>query len=719
MSRENISVERINIAAFGKLTEKDIELDPKVNLITAPNEGGKSTLAAFMRFALYGFQGRSQSISDNPKKMYMPWSGAAASGSLTLNAGGRIKIERSVIGTRESASCTDLVTGDALPADKTFGETLLGLSCDIYEKTAFLSSAQPPKGKDEELADRLQNLVFSADEQISGGVAEKKLTKRKNALKGRGMSGTIYELEHKAQQLETRLGTELSASSELARLEAEVARTEKEIETHKAYLAEAEARLADTEKYNALLLTEEYEKLRAEAESLKKQAEQDAPSLDDIEKMRNMQNEYSKHKDRRIDAEASYADLKSRQKSTPEDTKQKVERAKKRLKTRHALCAVLWFVAVAAMAAGGAMFFLKLTAPVFVAALGCGAALTVAAVVVSATAGAVVKKEGFAHKAHLETVERRIAAEEDTNRDLELRAIEAARRVGELKATEDAALASLKAELHKHMQSDTDLDCDAAISELLKRHIEESALKEKAKNAQTAVEVFEAKHDTEALRLAAEGALKPEKSREQLELEKKAAQIRIDSYREKLTQKVAELSALRSKNYDPARTAEELSYTESELAKAKASYEALCIALEELEAAGNEMKASISPKLARRAAALFEQATDGAHHTLELDTAFAMTCDSAYGQKSAEHLSSGAKDGVYICLRLALIELLYGEKKIPLVLDDAFAHIDSARLYKLLKLLTDSGHQLIISSCGGREKAVLDNMGISYRHIVL
>ena len=52
--KSDLKIERINIAAFGKLKEKDIELDPKVNLITAPNEGGKTTLAAFIRFALYG-----------------------------------------------------------------------------------------------------------------------------------------------------------------------------------------------------------------------------------------------------------------------------------------------------------------------------------------------------------------------------------------------------------------------------------------------------------------------------------------------------------------------------------------------------------------------------------------------------------------------------------------------------------------------------------------
>lgn len=719
MDKKGITIERVNIAAFGKLTEKEIELDPGINLVTAPNEGGKSTLAAFIRFALYGFQGRSQSISDNPKKMYMPWSGGAASGSITVDAHKRLRIERSVIGTRETASCTDITTGSGMYAGKSFGEELLGLGCDIYEKTAFLSTAQPPKGKDEELADRLQNLVFSADEQISGAGAEKILTKRKNALKGRAGNGTVYELDYKLQQLDIKLAAELSAREELSRLEAEVAKIEKEIELRRAEQESADAELANMEKYDAFLLLQERARLKSEAEAAWKAAEVGAPSFDEIEGLRGLKDEYSKHKDRRIDGEATYADLKSRQKSTPHETKLKIERARRKLKTCKAASVALWCGAIAASAAGGALYFVLENLILSLGLVGAGALMIIGAIIAITMSSSALKKEGFAHKAHLETMERRVAAEEETNRDLEFRAVEAARRVAELKAVEDSALNNLKSALLRYTPTVEGRDCDAIISELLKNHIEENALKAKAKSADTALEVFDGKHDTEALQKLAEGAVKPEKTREQLELEKKAALIRIDSYRGLLTEKAADIATLKSGNHTPAITEEERSYTKSQLKKAEASYDALCIALEELEAASDAMKASISPKLAARAAGYFEQVTEGEHRTLELDTAFAMTCDSAYGQKSAEHLSNGARDGVYLCLRLALIDLLYGEKKIPLVLDDAFAHIDTPRMERFIRLLVESRHQLIICSCGEREKAVLDGMGVKYRHIEL
>ena len=115
----------------------------------------------------------------------------------------------------------------------------------------------------------------------------------------------------------------------------------------------------------------------------------------------------------------------------------------------------------------------------------------------------------------------------------------------------------------------------------------------------------------------------------------------------------------------------------------------------------------------------FAALTEGDHEGWELDTKLSLSFATPYGQKNGEHLSRGARDGVYICLRLALIELLFEGRRVPFVLDDAFAHIDTPRLKRMLALLAESGHQLIISSCSGREKAALDELGLKYKHITL
>ena len=170
---------------------------------------------------------------------------------------------------------------------------------------------------------------------------------------------------------------------------------------------------------------------------------------------------------------------------------------------------------------------------------------------------------------------------------------------------------------------------------------------------------------------------------------------------------------------NPVATAEALSYTVAEIEKAKHSYNALSIAVEELTAAGNELKESFSPIIAKRAGEYFNTLTDGEHSSMELDTSFAMSCDGDYGQKSGEYLSTGAKDGAYLCLRLALVELLFEGRKVPIVLDDAFARIDTPRTKRMLKMLCESGHQLIISSCSSREERLLKELGQEYSLITL
>ena len=69
-------------AVFGKLTGQRLALAPGFNLIEAPNEGGKSTWAAFLKAMFYGIDTRDRDkkgyLAD--KNRYQPWSGAPMDG---------------------------------------------------------------------------------------------------------------------------------------------------------------------------------------------------------------------------------------------------------------------------------------------------------------------------------------------------------------------------------------------------------------------------------------------------------------------------------------------------------------------------------------------------------------------------------------------------------------------------------------------------------------
>jgi DNA repair exonuclease SbcCD ATPase subunit len=76
-----------------------------------------------------------------------------------------------------------------------------------------------------------------------------------------------------------------------------------------------------------------------------------------------------------------------------------------------------------------------------------------------------------------------------------------------------------------------------------------------------------------------------------------------------------------------------------------------------------------------------------------------------------EELSGGAIDEFYLAFRLALVKLIFGDKKPPLILDDPFVNFDSVRLDKTLDFLETlaAEYQIIIFTLGDSYDKVADN----------
>ena len=78
-------------ACFGGLQNAELTLKQGLNLIEAPNEGGKSTWSAFLRAMLYGINTKERDRQGYlaEKNRYQPWSGAAMEGRMELEWQGR------------------------------------------------------------------------------------------------------------------------------------------------------------------------------------------------------------------------------------------------------------------------------------------------------------------------------------------------------------------------------------------------------------------------------------------------------------------------------------------------------------------------------------------------------------------------------------------------------------------------------------------------------
>jgi DNA repair exonuclease SbcCD ATPase subunit len=77
-----------------------------------------------------------------------------------------------------------------------------------------------------------------------------------------------------------------------------------------------------------------------------------------------------------------------------------------------------------------------------------------------------------------------------------------------------------------------------------------------------------------------------------------------------------------------------------------------------------------------------------------------------------QELSGGAIDEFYLAFRLALVKLIFGDKKPPLILDDPFVNFDSVRLTNTLNFFKTlaSDYQIIIFTLGDSYDKVADNV---------
>ena len=133
------------------------------------------------------------------------------------------------------------------------------------------------------------------------------------------------------------------------------------------------------------------------------------------------------------------------------------------------------------------------------------------------------------------------------------------------------------------------------------------------------------------------------------------------------------------------------------------------------------MKNSITPKFTKNLSNTVEKISNGKYNKVSINDEQGLIVENQYGDYiSAERLSTGTVDQLYLSLRLSMAEEI-SEEKMPVILDEAFAYYDETRLENILKFLSDElgNHQLIIFTCTNREKNILDKIDVSYNLVEL
>lgn len=79
-----------NIAGFGTFNNYRLTFDEGLNVVLQPNGWGKTTLAAYIKAMLYGFERkRVRNVAENERLRYQPWEGSAYGGTLDFELDGR------------------------------------------------------------------------------------------------------------------------------------------------------------------------------------------------------------------------------------------------------------------------------------------------------------------------------------------------------------------------------------------------------------------------------------------------------------------------------------------------------------------------------------------------------------------------------------------------------------------------------------------------------
>ena len=77
-------IKQINIKSFGQLNNMTLDFSSGANVVEGQNEAGKSTIAAFIKYMLYGFDAKETPGELSERRRRISWKSGVAEGSMNV-----------------------------------------------------------------------------------------------------------------------------------------------------------------------------------------------------------------------------------------------------------------------------------------------------------------------------------------------------------------------------------------------------------------------------------------------------------------------------------------------------------------------------------------------------------------------------------------------------------------------------------------------------------
>ncbi len=760
-----MTFESLYIKSFGKLNGKKISFSDGVNIIEGGNESGKSTICAFIQFIFYGLPSKTAE-----KLRYISWDTSLASGSVVVKDKGiRYRIEREVVCAtsedgkymfRERCGIYDAETNMICFKSRSPGEVFFGVSSSVFESTVYIRQTANTAIGSSSLGDEAENILFSGNERLNTGQALSKLdSARVFLLHKNRKGGKIFDLEEKRNLIETRLKNAQTCESDIISLEGSYRLLTEKTENMKKRIDEVQSELLEFDRYSVkkayLLRKQEKENLVKSEERLAVLknppghagvAVADPAYTEMLEKQQNeMLLAVSRYNDAQKDLNDANAKIEKMGKKLSifaslgaEDSGkrdmlvEKMELNQKKMARCNFTGIIFGLVAVFTLIL--ALIFRGTNSPEFFKYLSVILCLLFAA---ASAYTILMKKHDYALE--IETIcgqfgcegyedfkELVKASSEDEAYMLFLRGVrdEKEEKFKEVSADLNAVSKRIVSILKKAsfpIYNDAESSLRSAIEECRRIQSDIQALEYEIFERKGKIENIEnelSEYPKDYLKDAYCAEYDEAKMSAFNLIEKKQELNSLDDtlsvYINRMHQIEVELSALRAVSTDPTAIAEEMAVLDGEIDSLTKKWSAYMLAIETLNTASGKLREGISPKLAKNAGKLFSAMTDGKYEAIGVDTDFALSFSDGSAMREASYLSAGTGDLAYICLRMALIELLYKRSVPPFIFDESFSRMDDERMEKVLSLISkyaQKDYQSILFTCHSRERNALQKIG--------
>ena len=748
----------LNIIQFGKFKDATFTFEDGFNIVRGDNESGKSTLLAFIKFALYGLGRKNPNVLVGERERAISWNAGIAAGSLTIEDvdGKRYRIERA---GREGARGTyvdrariiDLESGKEVLEGEVPGEHFLGINAHAYDSMCNIRQLEAVAVGTDAVKGAIDNLLSSGDENVSIQIALKTLdAERRRLMHTNNKGGLVYESEMALDRLK-------SEHRGAVVLENERIKNADELDHVELALTKAREEHNFAQKmcdiYDDALRLDKFDKLRElkqetietsnELNVFEMQADFDTNSAN-YEKIAQIKSACESLSRSELAFNLAENELKQAQENVEKlgNVNEKgfgevIEEfgspngaiihlaSKKKKRSNSALALTLFGVA------GGVMIALALTLALLMKnmfgalTLGfIGVALGVFSVLfynkfksAKDEIDAFMKKlgSGFCPKDEggiLEALEK--FYESRNLRTSRTNALESARfRFGlaenNLENDRDivrnlANVLGIKAEGNE--KAELLLLCEKIKNYIEKRTDIESVLREK-KTLIGALETELERYSENDLRARITPQIRERMANvsfEKLKIERDSALQRtnqLSQYKAGIERNLAAHGTRRSAND----IFPEIEAEQERLNALKLRLDAVRLAMETINYASMNMKSDITPRIRENAQKNLAVVTGGKYNELYIDENMSLSIFADGATRPIDSLSKGSLDVAYFSVRLALLQTLLKDKEPPLYMDECLSQLDDGRAENTLKVIGEYSNNLqcILFTCQKRD----------------